>query len=89
MSPVDTDAIEFEYTVLSDERMEERCRDVHQDQGKEHESKVEVCIPEHRVKSVALRQDRWKMHAAVQYDRIGRRRQHGPADQRHADHQNV
>jgi hypothetical protein len=37
-----------EYAVTSDERMEERRRDMQQDQGKEHESKVEVRVPEQR-----------------------------------------
>ena len=45
----------FEYAVASDERMEERRRDMQKDQGKEHESKVEVRVPEQRMQAVALR----------------------------------
>jgi hypothetical protein len=45
----------LEYAVTSDERMEERRRDMQQDQGKEHESKVEVRVPEQRMQAVALR----------------------------------
>jgi hypothetical protein len=44
-----------EYAVASDERVEERRRDMQQDQGKEHESKVEVRVPEQRMQAVALR----------------------------------
>jgi len=44
-----------EYAVASDERMEERRRDMQQDHGKEHESKVEVCAPEQCMQAVTLR----------------------------------
>jgi DNA-binding NarL/FixJ family response regulator len=45
----------LEYAVASDERMEERRRNMQKDQGKEQESKVEVRVPEQRMQAVALR----------------------------------
>jgi hypothetical protein len=53
----------IKYTVTSDERMKERRRDMQQNQGEEGESQVEVGVPKQRMQAVALRQDRWKMHA--------------------------
>jgi hypothetical protein len=44
----------LEYAVATDEPMEERRRDMQKDQGKEHESKVEVRVPEQRMQAVAL-----------------------------------
>jgi len=41
---------------------------------------------EQRMQAVALRQDRRKVHAPKQHDRVGSRRQHPPPDQRHKDH---
>jgi hypothetical protein len=52
-----------EYAVASHECMEERRRDMQQDQSKEHESKVEVRVPKQRMQAVALRQDRRKARA--------------------------
>src|ERR1700677_473007 len=72
----------LEHAVSSDERMEERRREMQQDHGKEQERQIEVRVPEQRVKTVARRQDRRKAHAAVDHDRIGGGRQHGPTDQR-------
>jgi hypothetical protein len=44
-----------EYAVASDERMEKRRGNMQQDQGKEHERKIEMRIPEQRVQAVAPR----------------------------------
>src|SRR5262249_61030730 len=79
----------LEYAVAPNERMDERRRDMQKYQGKEHESKVEVRVPEQRMQAVALRQNRRKVYTSEQHDRVGACRQHPPAEQRHADHQEV
>ena len=45
----------LEYAASSDERMEKRRRDMEQDEGKEHKSKVEVRILGQRMQAVDLR----------------------------------
>ena len=44
----------FEYTVLSDERVEERRREMYQDHGKEQESQIKMRVPEQRMQVIAL-----------------------------------
>ena len=48
--------------------MEQRRRDMHQDQGKKRESQVEMRVPEPSMQTVALRQDRRQVQAAEQHD---------------------
>src|SRR5271156_4990105 len=47
----------LEYAVSSDERMEQRRRDMHQDQREEDERQIEMRVPEQRMQAIALRQD--------------------------------
>ena len=69
--------------------MEQRRRDMHQDQRKEGERQIEMRVPEQRMQAIALRQDRRKPHAPEHHDRVSACRQHRPTDQRHADHQGI
>jgi hypothetical protein len=44
--------------------VKQRRRDMHQDQREEREGKIEMRVPEQRMKTVALRQDRRQMPPA-------------------------
>src|SRR5271156_3541816 len=79
----------LEDSVPADERVEERCGDVHEDQSEEDKRQIEMRIPERRVQAVALRQDLRQIDAAPYLPPVRGPRDHPPADKSQSDHQGV
>ncbi len=69
--------------------MEQRRRDVQQHHGEEGEGEIIMRAPQQGVQSVALGQYSRQAYPAIQLDRICRGREHGPAQQRHHEHERV
>src|SRR6202047_5330062 len=78
-----------EHAVAPDQAVEKRGAEMREEGREEQIGEDSVEVAEPSIERQIMRQDRRQPQRPVEYDRIARRREHAPADQRHDEHERI